>query len=145
MSEATLVEKRGAGLEALRTIRLRIPARAEYVPLARLALSGLAEAAGLPDEVLADLRVALTEAVSSVVRHGHAGAISVSYELHPDRIAIEVASEGDGLTPLRAALPESRDPAAAELGMAIIRALADELEIGSRLRFAKRLPKPLVV
>jgi len=78
MDEATLAETGGEELEGMRTIRLRIPARAEYVALARLALSGLADIAALPEEQLADLKLALTEAVSNSVRHASAGTRSRS-------------------------------------------------------------------
>ena len=69
MGEAILVETAGETLEGMRTIRLRVPARAEYIALARLALSGIADIVALPDEQLADLKLALTEAVSNSVRH----------------------------------------------------------------------------
>jgi anti-sigma regulatory factor (Ser/Thr protein kinase) len=44
------------------TVRLTIPARAEYITLCRLALTGIARVRDLPDQVLADLKLALTEA-----------------------------------------------------------------------------------
>ncbi|MEX2254462.1 MAG: hypothetical protein WEC34_03390, partial [Acidimicrobiia bacterium] len=48
-----------------RTVRLSIPAKAEYITLSRLALSGLSRVRPLSDEVLADLKLALTEACSN--------------------------------------------------------------------------------
>jgi serine/threonine-protein kinase RsbW len=72
--EATLVETAGEEREGMRTVRLRIPARAEYVALARLALTGLADIVSLSEELLADLKLALTEAVSNSVRHAYAGS-----------------------------------------------------------------------
>jgi anti-sigma regulatory factor (Ser/Thr protein kinase) len=128
-------------------IRLRIPARAEYITLCRLALTGLARVRTLPEETLADLKLAITEACSNSVRHaypGGEGSVDVVYELEPDRLVIEVADDGAGF----AAGPTGAADELGEggLGIAIIRALADELEIGaranghgSRLRFAKRL------
>jgi serine/threonine-protein kinase RsbW len=131
------------------TVRLTIPARAEYITLCRLALTGIGRLRELSDELLADLKLALTEAASNSVRHAYAGAsagvVEISYLLLPDRLVIEVTDEGEGF-----------DPAAAEgtpdelseggLGIAIIRAIADKVEIGerpggkgSRLRFEKAL------
>ena len=72
MDETALAEAEEEELEGMRTVRLRIPARAEYVALARLALSGLADIVELPEELLADLKLALTEAVSNSVRHAYA-------------------------------------------------------------------------
>src|SRR5581483_8762332 len=76
-------------------IRLRIPARAEYISLGRLALTGVSRLRELSDETLADLKLALTEACSNSVRHayrdGRDGVVEIDYELGPDRLVIEVS------------------------------------------------------
>jgi serine/threonine-protein kinase RsbW len=130
-------------------VRLRIPARAEYITLCRLALTGIARVRSLSDETLADLKLAITEAASNSVRHAYAednaGAVEISYELLPDRLVIEVTDEGGGFDPAEAqGAPD--DLSEGGLGIAIIRAIADEVEIGrqphgkgSRLRFEKAL------
>jgi serine/threonine-protein kinase RsbW len=130
-------------------VRLIIPARAEYITLCRLALTGIGRMRELSDELLADLKLALTEAASNSVRHAYAhpnvGVVEISYELLPDRLVIEVTDEGEGFDPTR---PEDVPNELSEggLGIAIIRAIADEVEIGtqphgrgSRLRFEKAL------
>jgi len=86
------------------TVRLTIPARAEYITLCRLALTGIARVRDLPEEVLADLKLALTEAASNSVRHAYsseeeAGVVQISYELLPDKLVIEVTDEGEGFDP----------------------------------------------
>jgi serine/threonine-protein kinase RsbW len=132
------------------TVRLTIPARAEYITLCRLALTGIARVRDFSDEVLADLKLALTEAASNSVRHAYSGddpvgVIEISYELRPDRLVIEVSDEGGGFDPAEADGPPD-ELSEGGLGIAIIRAIADELEIGkqpggkgSRLRFEKAL------
>jgi serine/threonine-protein kinase RsbW len=131
------------------TVRLTIPARAEYITLGRLALTGIARLRQLSDELLADLKLALTEAASNSVRHAYGGAdvgvVQISYELFPDRLVIEVVDEGEGFDPV-AAEGNADELSEGGLGIAIIRAIADEVEIGaqpggkgSRLRFAKAL------
>jgi serine/threonine-protein kinase RsbW len=149
MDEAILVETAGEVLEGMRTVRLRIPARAEYVALARLALSGLADIAELPEELLADLKLALTEAVSNSVRHAYGeggGFVSVAYELGHNSLAVEVVDDGEGFDPERPPALEGEELTEGGLGIAIIRTIADDFELdsrpgvrGSRLRFAKRL------
>jgi anti-sigma regulatory factor (Ser/Thr protein kinase) len=52
-----------------RTVHLRIPAKAEYITLCRLALTGLGQLRAIGDDTMADLPLALTEAVSNSVRH----------------------------------------------------------------------------
>ena len=131
------------------TVRLTIPARAEYITLCRLALTGIARLRELSDELLADLKLALTEAASNSVRHAYGdadvGVVQISYQLFPDRLVIEVVDEGEGFDPV-AAEDNAGELSEGGLGIAIIRAIADEVEIGaqpggkgSRLRFEKAL------
>ena len=152
MGEAALIEAEGSTLEGTRSVRLRVPARAEYIALARLALSGLADLVELPEELLADLKLALTEAVSNSVRHAYAdgaGFVSIAYELGGDSLAVEVVDDGKGFDPDRPPALEGEELTEGGLGIAIIRTIADEFELdsqpgvrGSRLRFVKRLRQP---
>src|SRR2546423_15040015 len=112
MGEAALMEAEGAALEGMRSVRLRVPARAEYIALARLALSGLADIVTLPEELLADLKLALTEAVSNSVRHAYAdgsGFVSIAYELSGDALAVEVVDDGKGFDPERPPAPQGEE------------------------------------
>jgi serine/threonine-protein kinase RsbW len=142
------VSEAGSVEDAGRVIRLTIPAKAEYISLGRLALTGLARLRDFSQETLADLKLALTEACSNSVRHaypGGGGVVEIVYDLQPDRLVIEVADDGEGFDPVDH--PTEEDGLVeGGLGIAIIRAVADELEIGartegqgSRLRFIKRL------
>jgi serine/threonine-protein kinase RsbW len=152
MDEAALMETAGTEREEMRTVRLRVPARAEYVALARLALSGLADIVALPEELLADLKLALTEAVSNSVRHAYAGEsgfVSIAYELSGTELAVEVVDDGKGFDPERPVALEGEELTEGGLGIAIIRTIADEFELrsrpgvrGSRIRFFKRLLRP---
>jgi serine/threonine-protein kinase RsbW len=131
-----------------RTVKLTIPAKAEYITLVRLALSGLSHLRPLDEETLGDLKLAVTEACSNSVRHayrdGREGSVDVIYELHPDRLVVEVHDEGDGFVTANAVATRAAELTEGGLGIAIIRELADELELGpgadgkgSRLRFVK--------
>jgi serine/threonine-protein kinase RsbW len=130
------------------TVRLTIPAKAEYISLVRLALSGLSQTRQLPDETLGDLKLAVTEACSNSVRHaygeGREGHVEVVYELHPDRLVIEVSDDGSGFAAPASAPAAEQALEEGGLGIAIIRELSDELELGpkvdgqgSRLRLVK--------
>src|SRR5437660_7523936 len=105
-------------------VRLTIPARAEYITLCRLALTGIARLRAFSDEVLADLKLALTEAASNSVRHAYAGRpvgiVEISYELLPDRLVIEVRDDGGGFMPADADA-SAGDLSEGGLGIAIIR------------------------
>jgi serine/threonine-protein kinase RsbW len=132
-----------------RVVSLTIPARAEYIALGRLALAGLLRTYEVGQEVAADLKLALTEACSNSIRHayhdGRHGVVEIRYELGEDCLAVEVSDEGGGFDPALLEADE-RDLDEGGLGIAIIRAVTDELAIGpraegagSRLRFTKYL------
>ena len=138
-------------LETGRTVRLTIPAKPEYITLSRLALSGLSRVRRFGDDTLADLKLALTEACSNSVRHAYGGGdghVDISFELLEDRLIVEVADDGSGFEPSELDDDGDGDGELTEggLGIAIIRSIADEVEIGdgpdgkgSRLRFVKLL------
>jgi serine/threonine-protein kinase RsbW len=131
----------------MRQVRLTIPAKAEYVLLGRLALSGLTRMRPLADETLNDLKLAVTEACTNSVRHAYpenGGTVDIVYELHDDRLVVEVSDDGSGFDPDE--VEETGELTEGGLGIAIIRALTDEFEIaerddghGSHLRFVKFL------
>lgn len=132
-----------------RTVRLTIPAKPEYITLSRLALAGLSRVRSFPDETLADLKLALTEACSNSVRHAYEngeGHVDISFELRDDRLIVEVADDGAGFELEQEAKSDDDVLSEGGLGIAIIRSIADEVEIdggpggkGSRLRFVKLL------
>ncbi len=133
-----------------RVVRLTIPARPEYITLCRLALTGLARLRPFSEELVADLKLALTEATSNSVRHAYAGGdgcVEIAYELYGDRLVIEVNDDGEGFDPAEDGdLGDLESLTEGGLGIAIIRAIADEFALsrgpkgrGSRLRFAKLL------
>ena len=130
-------------------VALSIPAKAEYIVLCRLALAGLAQVRAVDAEVMADLKLALTEACSNSIRHaydaGRAGVVEVRYELTGETLVVEVADEGSGFD-LDAQGELGGELDEGGLGIAIIRALTDELAIDtdgerSRLRFVKYLSR----
>ena len=130
-------------------VRLCIPAKPEYIALGRLALTGIERFRPFPEGVLGDMKLALTEACTNSVQHAYdrgEGIVEIVYELHPDRLVVEVSDSGEGFQPSDATRQASEELAEGGLGIAIIQALTDELEIadrnggGSRLRFVKHLP-----
>ena len=131
-------------------ITITIPAKADYLVLCRLVLSGLSRTMEIEPETLADLKLAVTEACSNAVRHAYEegdGKISVVYSFSDSVISLEIVDDGPGF---EAPAVEARQPLALNedgMGLAIIRALVDDLELGgreagggSRLRLVKRLP-----
>jgi serine/threonine-protein kinase RsbW len=113
-------------------VRLTFPAKSDYLLLARLALSGLARSFPLDPEVLADMKLAVTEACGNAVLHAYRdgeGPVTVRFVTAGDRLEMIVEDEGSGLdtTALREWVAEERPEGG--MGMAIIRAVVDELDV----------------
>ena len=124
-----------------REVVLEIPARADYLGLARQVV---AAAAGIEprvrDERIEDLRIAVSEATTNAIEaHAHLGSderILIRCNLGDDRIDVEVFDRGGGFDPggVESAPPaEDPDRLAWErgLGLPLMRGLADETSIES--------------
>lgn len=130
-------------------VRLSIPAKPDYLLLARLALSGLDRELHVGDELLADLKLAVTEACGNAVRHAYpdgGGEVSISFVIADDILEMIVEDQGTGLD--RESLEREPRARAMEggMGMAIIRTIVDELDVrvgadgrGTVVRMTKRL------
>lgn len=131
-------------------LQLWIPAKPEYLVLVRLALTGIARLRPIDPEDLQDLKLALTEAVSNSVLHAYqdgSGTVEVRVMLERDVIAIEVLDEGPGFE--RPPAEPDGELEVGGLGLAIIEAVVDDLQIdtreggGSCIRFRKQLAHPV--
>jgi anti-sigma regulatory factor (Ser/Thr protein kinase) len=106
-------------------IRLTLPARPENVSVVRHVLGAFAEAVGMPRQVSEDIRLAVTEACTNVVRHAYGGAggkIDVVIRPRGEALEVIVADDGRGVGP-------SLDTSGPGLGLSLIAALADSLEV----------------
>ena len=119
-----------------RVVRLTFPAKAEYLLLARLTLSGLARELPLDDELLADLKLAVTEACGNAVRHAYPGAdgdVRLVFAIGDGRLLMTVEDDGDGIrapdSPEAGADEMISGPFESGMGMPIIRAIVDELVV----------------
>jgi serine/threonine-protein kinase RsbW len=118
-------------------VSLSFPAKADYLLLARLALSGLARNLNVGPELLADLKLAVTEACGNAVRHAYSsgdGPVGVAFVVADDRLEMIVEDQGSGIElPVIEDLiaePATDEPATdGGMGMAIIRAIVDELDV----------------
>jgi len=65
---------RSSVIEQRARVRLELESQAENVALVRSALSALVDAAGLSDELVTDLKTAISEACNNVVLHAYPDA-----------------------------------------------------------------------
>jgi serine/threonine-protein kinase RsbW len=119
-------------------VKLDIPAKAEFVSLGRLALSGLLRSrGGYSEDAVADLKLALTEACSNSVRHAYdhdEGQVHLEFMVHADRITVLIRDEGGGFHDDEDDCPECRhlrdlDLAEGGMGISIIRAVVDGFDL----------------
>jgi serine/threonine-protein kinase RsbW len=131
------------------TVKLTIPAKADYLVLCRLVLSGIAMETPMSDIELADLKLAVTEVCGNAVQHAvtaEPGVVRVVYQVEPDVIEVSVEDDGAGgafLDVDEAAVVQ--EPAESGMGLAIVRAVMDEVVLedgsahGTVVRMRKRL------
>jgi len=122
-------------------VELEIPARPEYLSLARLVVAAAASIdASMRDDRIEDLRVAVSEATTNAIEAHTAmdgeERIVIRCNLADDRIEVEVEDQGGGFDPGAVeALPAMSDPARLDIeggfGLPLMRVLADEAEIRS--------------
>jgi serine/threonine-protein kinase RsbW len=114
-------------------VRLSFPAKADYLLLARLALSGIARGLPLGQEELADLKLAVTEACGNAVRHAYGadsgGSVGVAFVVGSDSLQMIVEDQGSGIAVDGEDEEEEIEPLEGGMGMSIIRAVMDDVDI----------------
>lgn len=128
------------------TLELRIPADTRYISLVRRGVRNLAESAGFTREDVADVEVAVGEAVTNSVVHGSpegaAADVVVKCRMVDDCLVVEVEDQ----SPAEAlpAQPDRCDPSLeCGRGVLMMRALMDEChdcrtERGIKITMAKQ-------
>lgn len=123
-------------------ISLTLPSSPEYVLLARLVMGQAGRLAGLePDEVY-DLKLAVTEAVTNVIRHASVESYEIKYRMLPSGIEVSVTDTGGGFS-VADLTADPNEPGG--FGLAVIRNLVDELVLdstkdgGTRLKMIRRV------
>jgi anti-sigma regulatory factor (Ser/Thr protein kinase) len=76
------------------TVSLAIPADPASVGTVRYFAASIARHAGLPEELINDLRLAVSEACAEAIDTGVTGSIRVALSLEPEGIDVEVTSDG---------------------------------------------------
>jgi serine/threonine-protein kinase RsbW len=111
-------------------VELRIPNKAEWVAVARLAVAAVANRLPFSMEEIEDLKLAIAEACTNAIQHAvNASSIEIVCEAFPDELRLTVRDHGnmsasEMLPQSQADFPESR----ANLGVFLIRSLMDEVK-----------------
>jgi serine/threonine-protein kinase RsbW len=108
-------------------LELTLPARPENVAVARHAIGGFADVVEMPDQTLADVKLAVTEACTNVVVHAYPdgdGPMGLRASVEEGILRVVVVDEGRGI------LPRADSPGLG-LGLPLIATLAESLELGT--------------
>ncbi len=116
-------------------LKFSVPGKPEYVSTVRMAVSSLANNIGFDVEAIDDIKVAVSEACTNVVRHGCPGVQSyeVACEVCEERITILITDLAGGYDMSKYRMPNPEEPKESGLGIFIIRALMDEVDIFSEI------------
>ncbi len=84
--------------ETIDYIEMKVPAKPEYVGVVRLTLSGITSRMGFNYELIEDIKIATSEAVTNAVHHAYQpdeqGEVVVSFGLYNDRLEVKVSDSG---------------------------------------------------
>lgn len=115
--------EKGTGME---TVDLRIPAKPEYISVARLATSAIAVHHAFSYDEIEDLKIAVSEACTALMASGATEGIPIALRFSPQRSALAVS--------ITATVPEPTAPSGERslsddptLGVFLMQCLVDEV------------------
>ncbi|MFC4025320.1 anti-sigma B factor RsbW [Oceanobacillus longus] len=130
-------------MERFDFIEIKVPAKAEYVGVVRLTMSGIANRMGFSYEDIEDLKVAVSEAITNAVNHAYneddQGEITIGFGVYENRIEIMIADHGgsfnlteikNGTGPYKSSEPVE-NLREGGFGLFLIEALMDEVKINN--------------
>src|SRR5919199_2146242 len=135
-------QRRGSGIPE--PIVLEVPSSSEYLLLARLVVSCAGQIAEFEPEDVYDLKLAVTEAATNVIRHTKVDSFRIEYKVLPRMVEISVIDTGGGFD----VGDLTEEPGEhGGFGLAVIRSLVDEVVLdsstdGTRLKMIRRATLP---
>ncbi|GAA5417462.1 serine-protein kinase RsbW [Paraliobacillus ryukyuensis] len=128
-------------MERFDFVEMKVPAKPEFVGVARLSTSGVASRMGFSYEDIEDLKVAISEAITNATTHAYKneeeGEVTIGFGVYHNRLEIMVADHGgsfnlakvkEGIGPYRQSesIEQLREGG---FGLFLIDALMDKVEI----------------
>jgi len=117
-------------------LKMSVPGTPEFVGTVRIAVAHTASRAGFDIEAIEDIKVAVSEACTNIICHAHDDlefSYDVAVEIEETKISVIISDTGVGF-----GLEEYKEPVLGEasgggLGIFIIKALMDEVDIHSEV------------
>jgi serine/threonine-protein kinase RsbW len=125
----------GAGAQEVPELELEFPPKPEFVGTARHAVSALIRLRDLPDDLVQDVKLAVSEACTTAIADGPGEGLPIRLlvSADADRVVLEVIDPGTGVERAVAGSPTDIDtdelPFERALSLPIIRGLVDEVAI----------------
>ncbi len=129
------------------SVSIKLPSKPEYVSIARLTASVLANNMGFNIEDIEDIKVAVGEACNNAILHGlnDNTNFDITFNVNSTRFECEVKDHGDGFDLQNYVEPDLSNPKVGGLGIFIMKSLMDQVEIkpaedhGTVIRMIKTL------
>lgn len=114
-------------------IQLTIPSLSDYVGVARLTASGIANRMKFTHEDIEDIKIAVSEACTNAVQYAYGdqlGQIELNFIIHNDNLEIRVKDNGKGFDVNATPDTKLTDPDKVGLGLGIVfmRSLMDRVD-----------------
>jgi serine/threonine-protein kinase RsbW len=145
MERETAEVNKGGGIGVSAPVSLTLPSSPGYVLLARLVMAQVGRIAGFGPEDVYDLKLAVTEAATNVIRHAAVESYEIEYRVWPQVVEITVIDAGGGFNVADLTRPPDGQGG---FGLVVIRDLVDELVLdsteggGTRLKMIRRVSSP---
>ena len=120
-------------------LKLEIQAQAENVALVRLALSGFLSRYDLSIEVMEEIKIALSEAVTNAIIHGYGNReenmVAIEFRYRDSELEIVVKDDGVGIEDVKKAMEVAYSTKAEHMGLgfAFMGSFTDHLQVESKV------------
>ncbi len=117
----------------MNSIKLTIPSISDYVGVARLTASGIANRMKFTHEDIEDIKIAVSEACTNSVQYAYGdspGDIEISFNIYDDKLEIRISDSGKGFDIDAEVKTKEDDPEKIGLGLGIVfmRSLMDHVD-----------------
>lgn len=146
MVRAVENDSKGWTIQMKDSISLSLPTKSEYVSIARLTASVVANNMGFDIEAIEDIKVAVGEACNNAVLHSDCSdSFDICFHVDNGAFLIEVKDCGNGFELEQYSAPDLMNPQENGLGIFIMKSLMDDVSVdssvgtGTTIRMMKKL------
>jgi len=132
-------------------IRIHLPSQSRFLPVVRALVAEAAREVGFEEEARQEIALAITEALSNVMRHGYNGRddrpIDLCVRMASTHLEVEINDQGEFVDPGRICSRDLDDVRPGGLGVHLMKCTMDEVHFrknaqgGTLLTMLKRLPR----